>query len=454
MLSVRRAILAQGCLGIGAARQFRPRLTSDGSGLVCRPTRLCGFSWDPPARSATREASQWRWRRGQEIPNAGTARGITASAPFRADAEVDEMAIQWSGTFDGKLKMLMMEAEMLERELCENPSPERQAVIGKTMARSARARTLGQELFHLYDELDGLIGVVNDFNEDAGTREAFRTEAQHVELRMQRLQAELIVELLPRDLDDELGVVLEVRAAAGGSEASLFAAEVFGMYQKFCARKGWVFNVMSISPAEEKGGVKEVCASISGENVYGTLKFESGVHRVQRVPVTEGAGRVHTSTVSVAVMPDGASDEFKVHERDIKIEVMRASGAGGQSVNTTESAVRMTHLPTGVTVKCADERSQHKNRAKALTILTARLYDKHKLEQQQAESAQRQALVGTGDRSERIRTFNYAQDRVTDHRVNASVFGVESFLAGEELVEDLIDRLRRADAAVRLKEMD
>mmetsp|Transcript_56522 Transcript_56522/g.91494 ORF Transcript_56522/g.91494 Transcript_56522/m.91494 type:complete len:347 (+) Transcript_56522:2-1042(+) len=346
-----------------------------------------------------------------------------------------------------------MEATALGRELCENPTPDRQAVIGKTMARSARARALGEELMSLYDEAKGLREVVDDKREDPGTREAFDTELVEVQERINFLQSELIVELLPRDPDDELGVVLEVRAAAGGSEASLFALEMFEMYQKFCLRKGWKFEVMSTSPSEA-GGVREACAQVSGDNVFANMKFESGVHRVQRVPVTEGAGRVHTSTVSVAVMPDGETAEFQINERDIKIEVMKGSGAGGQSVNTTESAVRMTHVPTGIMVHMRDERSQHRNRAKALTVLTARLYDKHKLEQQSAESAQRKALVGTGDRSERVRTINYAQDRITDHRVGTSVFGVHSFLEGEDLIEDLLDKLKRVEAAQRLLQMD
>ena len=298
----------------------------------------------PPAAVSARShsAADWAWTR---VPPRH-ARGIGASAPMRAEAEGDDEALQWSGAFDGRLKMIMMEAAALDRELCENPAPDRQAVIGKSLARTERARALGKELLGRYDEIKGLQEVVNDFKEDASTREVFRAEADEVQERIRHLQRELIRELLPRDVDDDLGVVLEVRAAAGGDEASLFAAEVFEMYKKLSERKGWKFEVMSTSPSDA-GGVKEAVGVVSGERVYGFLKFESGVHRVQRVPVTEGAGRVHTSTVSVAVMPDGETAEFKLDERDIKIEVMRASGAGGQSVNTTESAVRMTHLPTG-----------------------------------------------------------------------------------------------------------
>jgi len=236
-------------------------------------------------RAMRRAAEVWQWKsvlaRGQ--------RGISGTTMRQAEAESEDVAIEWSGSFDSKLKMLMMEAAALERELCENPTPQRQAVIGRTMARSARARALGAELLGLYDEHKGLQEVATDLKEDAGTREAFRVESEEVEQRIKYLQGELIVELLPRDADDDLGVVLEVRAAAGGDEASLFALEIFNMYQKFSLRRGWTFEVMSTSPSEA-GGVKEACASVSGENVYGHLKFESGVHRVQRVPVTEVSG--------------------------------------------------------------------------------------------------------------------------------------------------------------------
>ena len=264
-------------------------------------------------------AEPWAWTR---VPPRH-ARGIAASALLRAEEGDQDAALQWSGSFDGRLKMIMMEAAALDRELCENPVPERQATIGKSLARTARARALGEELMGRYDEIKGLQEVVDDDKEDAGTREAFRTEAAEVQDRIHHLQRELIHELLPRDPDDDLGVVLEVRAAAGGDEASLFAAEIFGMYEKLSLRKGWKFEVMSTSPSDA-GGVKEACGVVSGDRVYGFLKFESGVHRVQRVPVTEGAGRVHTSTVSVAVMPDGETAEFKLDEREIKIEVMRA----------------------------------------------------------------------------------------------------------------------------------
>jgi len=374
-------------------------------------------------------------------------------AQDEAEAE-STVHLQWSDAFDRRLVQIIQEYEALEQELCELPTPERQAAIGRKMAVTGHAKALGEKLIPLVEDLKGLQSVADDANEDHETREEFRKEMQQVEADVDALRQNLLPLLLPRDPDDELNAILEVRTAAGGQESALFAAELFAMYQRYAARMGWQFEQMEYNEIEG-GGVREATAVISGAQAFGSLKFESGVHRVQRVPATEGAGRVHTSTVSVVLLAEVEDVDFDVSESDLKIETMRASGAGGQSVNKTESAVRMTHIPTGVTVHCADERSQHMNRAKAFKYLQARLYDMHKQEQSQAASAARKGQIGSGDRSERIRTYNFAQDRVTDHRVQKSVFGVEQMLAtGGPQLEELMEALRRKDAADRITLLD
>jgi peptide chain release factor 1 len=257
--------------------------------------------------------------------------------------------------------------------------------------------------------------------------------------------------LLPKDEADERSAILEVRAGAGGDEASLFAAELFRMYQRYADLKRWKFEIMHLSDTG-LGGLKEGIASISGRGVFARLKFESGVHRVQRVPATEGSGRIHTSTATVAVLPEAEDVDIHVDDKDLRIDVFRSSGPGGQSVNTTDSAVRITHLPTGLVVQQQDEKSQHKNKAKALKVLRARLYD---LERQKAEAeraANRRSQVGTGDRSERIRTYNFPQSRVTDHRINLTLHKLDRVLAGDAL-DELIEPLIGDDEAARLAEL-
>ena len=256
--------------------------------------------------------------------------------------------------------------------------------------------------------------------------------------------------LLPKDTDDSRNAIIEVRAGTGGEEAALFASDLFAMYQRFAAKYGWRFEVMDVSETGI-GGYKEATANISGQDVFARLKFESGVHRVQRVPETETGGRIHTSAATVAVLPEAQDVDIEINESDLRVDVFRASGPGGQSVNTTDSAVRITHLPTGIIVSQQDEKSQHKNRAKAMKILRARLYDAERARQQAERAASRKGQVGTGDRSERIRTYNFPQGRVTDHRINLTLYKLDKILAGESL-EEVIDALAAEDQAARLAE--
>ena len=263
-----------------------------------------------------------------------------------------------------------------------------------------------------------------------------------------KLTADLQIALLPKDEADEKNAILEVRAGTGGEEAALFAAELFRMYQRFAELQGWKFELLEVSDTG-LGGVKEASASITGKNVFQKLKFESGVHRVQRVPKTETQGRIHTSAATVAVLPEAEEVDIHINESDLRIDVFRSSGPGGQSVNTTDSAVRIVHVPTGVTVQCQDEKSQHKNKAKALKILRARLYDAEYQKREQERAASRKGQVGSGDRSERIRTYNFPQGRVTDHRINLTQYNLSAVMEGRELTA-FCDALIANDQAEKL----
>jgi len=281
---------------------------------------------------------------------------------------------------------------------------------------------------------------------DAGVRELARGELPELEAALVALDERLKALLLPRDPNDERNTVLEIRAGTGGDEAGLFAAELFRMYTRYAERHGWRIEVLSSSPTGI-GGLKEVIALVQGEGAYSRLKFEGGVHRVQRVPVTETQGRIHTSAVTVAVLPEAEDVEIDLPEKDLRIDVFRSSGPGGQSVNTTDSAVRVTHLPTGLVVTCQDEKSQHKNKAKALKILRARLLDRARQDQQATIAANRRAMVGSGDRSEKIRTYNFPQSRITDHRVNLTLHQLDRVLDGDlDPVVDALATKARSDA--------
>jgi peptide chain release factor 1 len=274
-------------------------------------------------------------------------------------------------------------------------------------------------------------------------------EAELYELKQQipALEHEIRLALLPRDEADARSAILEIRPAAGGDEAGLFAAELFAMYQKYADAKGWKFEILDYGDTG-LGGIKEATAEITGRNVFARLKYESGVHRVQRVPATESQGRIHTSTVTVAVLPEAEEVDVQINEDDLKIDVYRASGAGGQHVNKTESAVRITHIPTGTIVAMQEERSQHKNRAKAMKILRARIYEQQRSSLAATRSADRKSQVGTGDRSERIRTYNFPQGRVSDHRINLTLYKIDRVMQGD--LDEFVDALTAEDQAARL----
>ena len=282
---------------------------------------------------------------------------------------------------------------------------------------------------------------------DPEMREMAEQELRELRERIPKLAREIQLALLPRDEADERSAILEIRPAAGGDEAGLFAAELFAAYQKYAGLRGWRFELLEYGETE-LGGLKEGIAEITGRNVFARLKYESGVHRVQRVPTTETQGRIHTSTVTVAVLPEAEEVDVQVNESDLRIDVYRASGAGGQHVNKTESAVRITHLPTGIVVAMQEERSQHKNRAKAMKILRSRMYEAQRAALHSTRSADRKSQVGTGDRSERIRTYNFPQGRVSDHRINLTSHKIDRVMQGE--FDEFVDALTEEDQAARL----
>jgi peptide chain release factor 1 len=284
---------------------------------------------------------------------------------------------------------------------------------------------------------------------DAEMRELAREEMKSLEVKRDALLQELKILLIPKDPNDEKNVILEIRAGTGGDEAALFAGDLFRMYSRYAERQGWRIEVMSTSESGT-GGLKEVIASIEGRGVYSRLKYESGVHRVQRVPATEASGRIHTSTATVAVLPEAEEVDIQINEKDLRIDTFCSSGPGGQSVNTTYSAVRLTHIPTGVVVSQQDEKSQIKNRAKAMKVLRARLYEMEMRKQQEAMAKERRGQVGTGERSEKIRTYNYPQSRITDHRINFTTHRLHDVLEGDP--GELIDQLTTFYNAEKLKE--
>lgn len=300
-------------------------------------------------------------------------------------------------------------------------------------------------------ELAELDALRQDSASDAEMRALAETEYYELRDRLPALEREVLILLLPKDEADSRNAVLEVRAGTGGDEAALFAADLFRMYQRYAENHGWRFEVLSYSDTGI-GGIKEASALVSGKDVFSRLKFESGVHRVQRVPVTESGGRIHTSAATVAVLPEAEEVDVAIDEKDLRIDTYRSQGAGGQHVNTTDSAVRITHLPSGIVVQCQDEKSQHKNKAKAMKILRARLFDHARQEQQAELAAARKDQVGSGDRSERIRTYNFPQGRVTDHRINLTLYKLERVVTGESL-DEVIDALTAEDQSLRLAAM-
>lgn len=312
-----------------------------------------------------------------------------------------------------------------------------------------------EKIVKRFDEYQNVLNNLKSTKEllktekDEDFREMAKMELEELSTREDELEEELKMMLIPKDPDDHKDVIMEIRAGAGGDEAAIFAGDLYRMYDRFIDGKGWTKELISLNEASS-GGFKEIVFSVSGEDVYGTLKFESGVHRVQRVPVTESQGRVHTSAASVAVLPEVEDVDFELDMKDVKKDTYRSSGAGGQHVNKTESAVRLTHLPTGMVVECQDGRSQHKNYDKALSVLRSRLYEAELKKQQDEIAGARKSLVGSADRSDKIRTYNYPQGRVTDHRIGYSVHNLPTVMDGE--LDDFIENLRIAENAERLGE--
>jgi peptide chain release factor 1 len=293
--------------------------------------------------------------------------------------------------------------------------------------------------------------ILADAGADAELKRMAESERMALKEKLPDLERKVMLLLLPKDEADAKNAILEVRAGTGGEEAALFAADLFRMYQRYAENHRWKFEVLNINETGI-GGFKEAIASISGRDVFARLKFETGVHRVQRVPATEASGRIHTSAATVAVLPEAEEVDVVIEDKDLRIDVFRSSGPGGQSVNTTDSAVRITHLPTGITVSCQDEKSQHKNKAKGMKILRARVYEQERARKDAERAAQRRGQIGTGDRSERIRTYNFPQGRVTDHRVNVTLYKIDRVLAGEAL-DEFIDALISEDQATKLAEL-
>ena len=348
-------------------------------------------------------------------------------------------------------KVLARRAEVEERlSQAAEMAPAEMTALSRELAELRPVCDQVALVRRLVSEREAAVTLLGEAGDDAEMAEMAQQEIEDIDAQLPDAQKTLQLLLLPRDKDDARNAILEVRAGTGGDEAALFAADLFSMYQRFAARLGWRFEVMEISETGI-GGYKEATATIAGSDVFARLKFESGVHRVQRVPETEAGGRIHTSAATVAVLPEAEDVDINIQESDLRIDVFRASGPGGQSVNTTDSAVRITHIPTGIVVSQQDEKSQHKNRAKAMKILRARLYDAERARVQAERAASRKGQVGSGDRSERIRTYNFPQGRVTDHRINLTLYKLEKVVAGEAL-DEVIEALVAEDQAQRLAE--
>ncbi|MCC0028607.1 MAG: peptide chain release factor 1 [Zhengella sp.] len=336
-----------------------------------------------------------------------------------------------------RMAQLLKRFEMLEAQMAEGVEPDAYVKMAAEYAELEPLAKKVRDLTAAREELAGLDALLADRSTDGEMRELAEMDYPDVEARIEALESDIRILMLPRDAADEKSAILEIRAGTGGSEAALFAGDLFRMYERHAAEHGWKVEVASASEGEA-GGYKEIIATVSGKGVFSRLKFESGVHRVQRVPVTEAGGRIHTSAATVAVLPEAEDVDIEIRPEDIRIDTMRASGAGGQHVNTTDSAVRITHLPTGIVVT-SSEKSQHQNRARAMQVLRARLFDMEREKAADERSEARRLQVGSGDRSERIRTYNFPQGRVTDHRINLTLYKLDKVMEGD--LDEIIDAL-------------
>jgi peptide chain release factor 1 len=340
---------------------------------------------------------------------------------------------------DQKLNALVARHAARERDLASALPPETFVKLSREFAELAPVVEAVNSYRAAQHELEGLTSLIADAATDAEMRSIAEAEKPELEARRAALEQQLRLALIPKDAMDDRNVILEIRAGTGGDEASLFAGDLYRMYERYAAKQGWKVEIMTLSEGS-MGGFKEIIAEIRGRGAFAKLKFESGVHRVQRVPDTEASGRIHTSTATVAVLPEAQDVDVAINEADLRIDTLRSGGAGGQHVNKTESAVRVTHIPSGIVVMMQEDRSQHRNRAKALAVLRTRLYDLQRQKQDAARAAERRGQVGTGDRSERIRTYNFPQGRVSDHRINLTLYKLPQVMEGEALGE-IIDAL-------------
>ena len=328
---------------------------------------------------------------------------------------------------------------MVENELASGLSADAYVKLSREFAELGPVIDAIKAYRAVTAEISDLDTLVSDPKTDAEMREMAEAEKPTLQARLEKLEHQIRLALIPKDAMDDHNAILEIRAGTGGDEAALFAGDLFRMYERYAASQGWKLEVISTNEGT-KGGFKEIVAEVRGRGVFAKLKFESGVHRVQRVPDTEASGRIHTSAATVAVLPEVEDVDVDINENDLKIDTMRAQGAGGQHVNKTESAIRITHIPSGIVVMVQEERSQHKNRAKAMTMLRAKLYDQQRSKLDAARAAERRGQIGSGDRSERIRTYNYPQGRVTDHRINLTLYKLPQVMEGEGL-QEIIDAL-------------
>ena len=351
-----------------------------------------------------------------------------------------------------KVKQIVSTYETLEKELASG-NIDKKDLVKKSKEYSSISQVINEAKGYISfaGEKKELEKIAVDKSSDKEMIQLAKNELIQILKKRDKYEKILKLFLLPKDEADSKNAILEIRAGTGGLEATLFVADLFKMYEKVCLKKNWSFEIINLSKSDA-GGFKEVILLIKGTNIYSFLKFESGVHRVQRVPATETQGRVHTSAATVAVLPEAEEIDVKINEKDLRIDVFRSSGPGGQSVNTTDSAVRITHLPTGIVVSQQDEKSQHKNRAKGMKILRARIYDAEREKKNKERSRNRKNQIGSGDRSERIRTYNFPQSRVTDHRINLTLHKLEEFLSGDAF-EELAQNLRAQDQEIKLENL-
>ena len=352
-----------------------------------------------------------------------------------------------------KVRDLIKRYDTLEKELSSgNIDPKLFANKSKEYSNLGEIIEIAKEFVNFESERKDLISMVQDKSNDKDIVDLAQKDLNELLKRNEKNENDLKIFLLPKDEDDNKNAIVEIRAGTGGLEASLFCADLFKMYEKVCSKKKWKLEIISISKSEA-GGFKEIIFSVTGDDIYSYLKYESGVHRVQRIPKTETQGRVHTSAATIAVLPEAEEVDIQIKDSDLRIDVFRAGGPGGQSVNTTDSAVRITHIPTGVVVSQQDEKSQHKNKAKALKILRSRVYEAEKRKKDLERSSNRRSQIGTGDRSERIRTYNFPQGRITDHRINLTLHKLDEFLSGE-IHQEMNQELRLKEQDIKLKNLN